>query len=775
MAVGLAPSFGQLLRHHRLHVGLSQEKLAEEADLSVNQISDLERDRRARPHPDTLRRLADALGLAGRERDTFIALARPGRTGQLAPTRPRLPLPLTRFFGRPEDLAAVRRRLSLARLLTLTGAGGVGKTRLALEIAHVVAGEYQDGVWLVDLAGQGEGSLVPQAVARTLGLPERPGQSAEEALLAALRERQLLLVVDNCEHLLDACARLIDALLRYCPDVRVLATSREMLRLDGEYVWPVQPLAVPPHRERASAEGIADFPAIQLFIDRAGTVLPQFDLTARSAAPVAQICRQLDGIPLAIELAAARVATMPVEELAARLEDRFRLLTEGSRAAAPRHQTLRAALEWGDALLAEAERALLWRLSVFAGGWTMAAAEGVVGGDGIPADEVVPLLSRLAAKSLVQVERPESGTRYRLLEPIRQYAAEHLAASGAAATWQQRHAEYFLAMAEESAPALVTEAEDSWLTQLEVDQDNLRTALRWLIARGDSASAVRLAAALGKFWKVRCYFQEGRQWLEEALALRPVVPDDVRARALEQLGELAHDLGDYAAARAALEESRGVFDRLGDRRSLASVIRTLAAISLHETPPDLARTTALIEECQALLRALDHQHGVTLGLFDLGAVAIEQGEYALAQQYFKDALRRERDLGAERLVTVALANLGIAEFLDGQDAQARAHFGEALERVVLPEDSVVVAYALAVEAGLAGRADQPELAARLAGASEGVCALINYAMPAEHRARFDRHVVEAREQLTPAAWAADWAAGFTLTTEEALRLARGDL
>lgn len=771
MSVGLTPSFGQLLRHHRLHAGMSQEKLAEEADLSVNQISDLERDRRARPHPETLRRLADALGLNERERDTFLALARPGRPAQLAPSLPRLPLPLTRFFARPDDLATVRRRLASARLLTLTGAGGVGKTRLALETAHAVAREYPDGVWLIDLAGLREGSLVPQTVARVLGLPEQAARSTDETLLSALRDRHLLLIADNCEHLLEACARLFDTLLRYCPDVRILATSRETLRIDGEHVWPVRPLAVPPPRQPVSADGIGDYPAIQLFVDRAAAVQPEFALTAQNAASVAQICQRLDGIPLAIELAAARVTSFPLHELAARLEDRFRLLTEGSRVAAPRHQTLRAALDWGYTLLTEAERMLLWRLSIFAGGWTMAAAEGVVAGDGLPADEVAPLLSRLVTKSLVQVEHPEGGMRYRLLEPIRQYAAEYLAASGEAATWHQRHADHFLTLAEEAGPALATGERSGWLMQLEEEHDNLRAALRRLIAQGDGA-AVRLAAALGPFWHVRRYFREGRQWLEQALALSSEVPDAVRARALEGLGELARNEGDYAAARAALEASRALFEGLGDRRSYATALRNLGIVAQNQDNPDFALATTLFEECIAVQRTLDDQLAVMICLLDLGGVAFEQADYALARRYYENALERARELGAKRPATNAIVNLGIIWLMQGDDARARAHFAEALAQVVLPEDSLVVAYVLAGLSGLASRAGRPEYAARLAGESEGVCAAINYAMPVASRARFDQQAAAARDQLDAAAWAAAWAAGFTTTIEEALRLAQ---
>ena len=354
---------------------------------------------------------------------------------------------------------------------------------------------------------------------------------------------------------------------------------------------------------------------------------------------------------------------------------------------------------------------------------------------------------------------------------IRQYASEHLAASGETNAWQQRHADYFLALAEEAGPALATGERSSWLMQLEEEHDNLRAALRWLIAQDASATAVRLAGALGQFWQVRRYFREGRQWLEETLALRPEAPDAARARALEYLGTLTWHQGEHAAARSTLEESRALFERLGERRNYAVVLRNLGMIALHQEAPDYARATALFEECLALRRTLDFQHGVANSLNDLALVALEQGEYALARRYLEDGLGHARALGAERLIAVFLVNLGVIELMDGEDEQTQALFIETLQRAILPEDSLVVAYALAGLAGLASRAGRPEWAARLAGASEGVCTSINFAMPAAQRVRFDGQVAAARAQLDTAAWATAWTSGYTLSTEEALRAA----
>jgi tetratricopeptide (TPR) repeat protein len=334
-----------------------------------------------------------------------------------------------------------------------------------------------------------------------------------------------------------------------------------------------------------------------------------------------------------------------------------------------------------------------------------------------------------------------------------------------------------MAMAEEARPALATGESSSWVRQIEDEHDNLRAALRWLIVRGASAAAVRLAAALGQFWHMRGYLREGRQWLEQALALSPEAPDAARARALEGLGTLTWNQGDYAVARANLEESRALFERLGDRRSFANVLKHLGTIALNQEEPDYERATALFEECLELRRALDHQRGVANSLNDLALVAIEQGDYPRAKSYLEDGLRRARALGAERLVPVFLVNLGLvglygsAEPGARPDAQCHAFFAECLARAILPEDSVAVAYALAGLASLACRGGHPERAACLAGASEGVCIGINFAMPIAHRARFDRYVAAARAQLDTSAWATAWTTGYTLTAEQALSLA----
>jgi predicted ATPase/DNA-binding SARP family transcriptional activator len=410
-----------------------------------------------------------------------------------------LPAQRTSFVGREREMLEVKRQLVMTRLLTLTGAGGSGKTRLALEVARDLVGAYPDGVWLVELAPLSEKKLVPHAVADALGVPEGSGRSLSHALVDDLHEKKLLLVLDNCEHLIEAAAQLANALLSSCPRLRVVATSRETLGVEGELVWRVDPLSVPDadpdHRARATGE-LARYDAVRLFVERARLGSPHFELRAENAGAVVQICRRLEGIPLAVELAAARVRALSLEQISARLEDSLKLLRGDSRSAPQRQRTLRATLEWSHELLSAEERVLLRRHSVFVGGWTLEAAEEAVGAsDGIQEEEVLELLSKLVDKSLVVAEvRAGEVRRYRLLETVRQYAQERLEESGEAETFRRRHAEFFLALAEEAEPGLVGAQQQEWAERLEEEHDNLRAALSWSLEREPEA-ALRLAGA----------------------------------------------------------------------------------------------------------------------------------------------------------------------------------------------------------------------------------------------------------------------------------------
>ncbi|HZT40750.1 MAG TPA: adenylate/guanylate cyclase domain-containing protein, partial [Chthonomonadaceae bacterium] len=386
-----------------------------------------------------------------------------------------LPLHITSFIGREQEMAEVKNLLAGTRLLTLVGLGGAGKTRLALAIGAEVLEEYPDGVWLVELAPLSEPGLVPPAVASTLNLQEEPGRALLQTLTTALKCRRMLLVLDNCEHLLSACATFADTLLRACPQVKILATSREVLGIAGETVYRVPPLALPDPDRLPSIELLMQFEAVRLFLDRATAVSTAFSITSENASAVARLCCQLDGLPLAIELAAARVRAMPVEQVASRLDDRFRLLTGGSRTALPRQQTLRALIDWSYDLLDESEKCLLRRLSVFTGGWTLEAAEAVCGADG---EDVLDLLTSLVDKSLVVYEEQGDQGRYRMLETVRQYGRERLADTDPeAASVGQLHAEYYLSLAEQAAAQLLGPEQQRWLARLEREQDNLRAVL----------------------------------------------------------------------------------------------------------------------------------------------------------------------------------------------------------------------------------------------------------------------------------------------------------
>jgi predicted ATPase/DNA-binding SARP family transcriptional activator len=645
----------------------------------------------------------------------------PSNLGPATGPRGNLPQPLSAFIGREKECREVRACLSSARLLTLTGTGGIGKTRLALRIADECAGEYADGAWFVNLAALADAALVPQVVAHALRVPEAPGCPLMETLQDALGVRQLLLVLDNCEHLIDACARLADTLLSRCPHLRILATSRQALRLTGETVWPVSPLSLPEpgarETERRTPEALMEFEAIHLFVERAAAASSGFALGESNASATAEVCRRLDGIPLAIELAAARLRALPIEQIAARLDDRFRLLTGGSRAALPRQQTLRATLDWSYDLLSEPERILLRRLSVFAGGWTLEAAEAVCADDQGPTtndqregadvgrsswvlgrDEILDLLASLVEKSLVVYEEPGThaagyprsgsrcaGARHRLLETVRQYFSERLLESGEGDATRGRHLDYFLALAEAAEPQLTGAQQVEWLERLETEHDNLRAALAF--SRSDvglrmsdlpsSEMGLRLAGALWRFWSVRGYLTEGRDRLAQALASAPEASAS-RAKALEKAGSLAYRQADYRAARSLQEESLAIRRELGDRAGIAASLRNLGLVAYSQGDYGVAR--ALQEESLAIGRELGNRRGIAASLNCLGVlIAHQQGDYGAARLLYEASLAIRRELGDRVGIADSLRNLGSVAYQQGDYGAARSLFEESLQ------------------------------------------------------------------------------------------------
>jgi non-specific serine/threonine protein kinase len=609
-----------------------------------------------------------------------------------------LPRPLTSFVGREPELAITTEHLRdpAVRLLSLTGPGGVGKTRLALEAARGVGDAFPDGVVFVPLAPLADPALVPVAVAQALGVHETANRPTLHLVQAALREARLLLVLDNCEHLAAACAGLADPLLRACPRLTVLATSRAPLGLDGEVAWRVPPLAVPADPGGPGGPGaaaaVARHDAVRLFAARARTALPAFAVTERNAATVARLCRRLDGVPLALELAAARVRVLTVDELLRRLDDRFRLLTGGGRTAPPRHQTLRALVAWSHDLLDEPDRRLFARLGVFAGAFTLEAAERVGAGAGVDAGDVLDGLTRLVDQSLVQPEPgPDGVGRYRLLETLRHFARERLAAAGEAAAVARRHAEHLVALAEAAAPALLGPEQVAWLDRLESELDDVRAALRWCADRGEAELGLRLAGALRTFWHVRWYRSEGRRWLETVLAL-----PDPEAAAADAPGAAAAAAGLRAARMeahltagllawvwidldAAAEHNAAALtlaEALGDGGGIARARSGLGMVALRRD--DLAAARPLLSDALARFRALGDGWGTALGLEQLGALELADGNPGAARRALEESVAVQRRVGDRALLQSALSLLGEASLLAGDRAEARRRWEEAV-------------------------------------------------------------------------------------------------
>jgi predicted ATPase/DNA-binding SARP family transcriptional activator len=596
-----------------------------------------------------------------------------------------LPHPLTDLVGREDERMEVILRLRRSRLVTLTGLGGIGKTRLAREVAGEVVAEYSDGVWLVALEALSEGRLVVQQIASVLGLKEEPGRMLLHSVTEHLRTRRILLVLDNCEHLLKASAQAVADLLRECGELRILATSREALGITGEAAWSVPALAVPdtehlPEGRATLLRVLMSYESVQLFVERAQGVQKSFVLNESNARPVAQVCRQLEGMPLAIELAAARVKAMTVERIASRLDDYLGLLTGGSPTMQRRQQTLRATLDWSYDLLTKPERSLLRRLSVFTGGWTLEAAEGVCDGEGIDTSQILNLLTSLVDKSLIVFEERErdGGGRYRMLEMVRKYAAESLQASAETGQVRSKHRDYFLALAEEVETQLKGAAQGAGLARLEREHENLREALEWCRIEKDGAPAgLRLAGALGRFWEVRGYPAEGRRYLLEALAREASAErTPERARALNRAGVLAWRQGDYPAAMALHEQSLAIQRELGDKRGIVLALHELGNV-VH-LQGDYLAARMLHEESLAISRELEDSQGIADSLDYLGNVSREQGDYETARVFYAESLAISRELKNRGGIAWLLNQMGSVSREQGDYETARAYFEESL-------------------------------------------------------------------------------------------------
>jgi predicted ATPase/DNA-binding winged helix-turn-helix (wHTH) protein len=589
-----------------------------------------------------------------------------------------LPQQLTSFIGREKAIAQIKELLGTTRLLSLVGADGCGKTRLAMQVAGDLLGSHPDGIWLVELAALTEPGLVPQAVANVLGLKEQPGRSLTQTIHEHLASRRLLLVLDNAEHLLAACAQLTDAVLRQCAQIIILVTSRERLGIAGELTYRVPSLSVPDPRQHATPQELSAYESARLFIERARLTRPHFTVTAENAPALASVCHRLDGIPLAIELAAPRVRSMTLEEVNRRLDQLFGLLTGGSRTALPRHRTLRSLIDWSYDLLSDAERAMLRRVSVFSGGWTLEAAEQVCRGDDLDGRDALDLLGSLADKNLVLAETYDGATRYGLLETIRHYARDRLRESGEDVGVQRQHLAYFGAMAEEAEPQLVGSDQRVWFDRLETERDNLRSALSWSSATGgDAAAGLRLASAISWFWLVRGYFAEGRGWFTALLAAAPKGQDAAdRARALRGAGRLAYYQGDYSAAKALRQEALAIWKELGNREGIAQSVAGLGTIA--QSQGDYPAARALFKEGLTIRRELGDRHGIVTSLISLGYSASDEGDYPAARVLLEESLAISRELGDWNNIGESLYHLGTVAYFQGDYPAAQAQLEEGL-------------------------------------------------------------------------------------------------
>ncbi len=612
--------------------------------------------------------------------------------------RGNLPEDLAGFVGRERDIVQVKALLQASRLLTLVGTGGIGKTRLALHVASEVVDNYPDGVWLVDFASLGDPALVPHAVATALGVREEPGRPLPDSIAEYLAPRKLLLVLDNCEHLVDAAAALAETLLGSIRGLAILTTSREALNIAGEVVWQVPPLSLPQDGEETLDE-LMRYEAVRLFCERAVAADPRFELTERNAHDVVRLCAQLDGLPLAIELAAARTRVLTVEQIVARLGDRFGLLAGGRRTAQLRQQTLRATIDWSYDLLSEDERVLFARLSVFVGGWTLDAAEDITGKEeggrhfvteeelktvsrnssstsdlqpsafSLQPSDVLDVLTRLVDKSLVIVDRRAGGARYRMLETIRRYAAEKLQESGETARIHALHRDWFLQLAEKGMPELSGSRGREWMRRLEAEHDNLRAALHWSIREGgDPDASLRFAYALGQFWAVRGHPSEGSVWAGEALAASSDESPLARANELYWLGSIAIAEGHLDRASALLESGLALKDSLG--RDQGSALGSQALGRIAERLGDYERAEALHEQSLAIYKELGDQAGIARALFGLGSSAVKQGDFDRAVVLFEVCLAVLRKVDDGR--GTALVRFSLGEALRKQGDGTRA-------------------------------------------------------------------------------------------------------
>ena len=720
-----------------------------------------------------------------------------------------LPLQLTPFIGREREVGEVvdLLRHREVRLLTLTGPGGTGKTRLALQVGGALLDEFERGVFFVNLASVADPSLIASTIARTLKVKEIPGQDILDTVIEYLRDKQMLLVLDNFEHLLEGVSD-VSALLAACPNLTILVTSRAVLRLSAEYEYGVPPLSIPDATHLPNLETLTQYDAVALFIERARAVRPNFAVTNENAPAVAEICHRLDGLPLAIELAAARVKLFPPQALLQRLSSRLKFLTGGARDRPTRQQTLRDTLDWSYSLLSADEQALFARLSVFAGGCTFEAAEAVCNLDGEL--DILEGMTSLVDKSLLRqdssrVPAPAGDPRFLMLETIREYAAEKLTERGEVEELERAHGEYFLTLAEEAEPALSGPNQVLWLDRLDTEHDNLRAALTWTRDHGEGAIMLRMAAALFPFWHPRCYYTDARRWLRDGLAAGGTEPTPARAKALYGLCWMEED------GEPLMQESLAVFRALGDRQGMAQALTILG--NFVTNGGDYERGEPLYQEALQLAREAGDTLGMTRPVLNLGNIAMHQGDLDRAERLFGESLALAREVGERRAMAVAIANTGIvarycgdlerAERLlqegfalysemgdtwnmawvrvahadvvleQGDAERARRMCEESLRAVRDTRDANLLLPACESLAIIAAVQREAARGVRLAAAAASFRGE-DWPMHPDERPRYERHLAALRAQLDESSWNTAWSEGAAMTLEEAASYALGE-
>jgi non-specific serine/threonine protein kinase len=709
-------------------------------------------------------------------RSAFRAVLHEHATGHtstlaaLAGTLHNLPREVASFVGRERELEECGRLLQQTRILTLTGSGGSGKTRLAIRLVTGLIPKHGGGVWFVDFGPLTDAGLVIQSVAQALGVKEESGRSLEKSLIERLNGPPTLLVLDNCEHVLGKAGELVDTLLQGCENLKVVATSREALSIAGEQVYSVPTLPVPETGKRYSVEALTGYASVKLFMERAVQVQPAFVLDARNAAAIADICRRLDGIPFAIELAAARVKVLAVEQIRAKLDDRFRLLTGGSKAALPRQQTLRATIQWSYDHLHPEEQQLMRALAVFSGGWTLEAATAITG---VSDDEfeVLDHLTRLVDKSLVVVEHLRGGeSRYRYLETVRQYALERLLEAGESEAVRDRHIGYFCNFAEQAEPHMRGRDQAEWIRKLGAEHENLLAALAWREdPEGEPELAMRLGAAVWRFWLNGGHLGLGRRLLEDLLALKVDLPD-ARARVLYGSSLLAFAQGDYDAAQQRIDECLPIFREAGNADRLAACLGMLANIASERG--DFAQARHRFEEALEICRRIGNRMAVATQLNNLGVMAWRQRDMAEARAMFDEASREMRALGDQSSLINALGNLGNIAKEQGDLPAARGYLLEALK--IGKELGAQRQLPILLEHGadLADRLGDLARAVTMRGAADALREDVGVPFGGAERTREELIVAHLRERIGVVVFEEAWSVGRSIGQDEAIAQAQ---